>query len=169
MFSKIWQFSQVEGFRALRSGKWPPMYLSRRWVTILLAYCDPAGMDWSVSGRRLMIFLSEMKKCVSKLKIFCSKNEEYAPAALDPVLLSVRQKPIEEFLSVQPASNVEKTRSVFNLREFNRQSTLALRWQALEQLNSSNLRKRGPQIKIPEIEYYQKVSDLTTGSCETAK
>ena len=58
-----------------------------------------------------------MKKCVSKLKIFCSKSEDDAPA-VDPVLLSVRQKPIEEFLSVQPASQAEKTRSVFHLREF---------------------------------------------------
>ena len=65
----------------------------------------------------LIIFLSEMKKCVSKLKLFCSKNEEEYVPAIDPVLLSVRQKPIEEFLSVQPASNAEKTRSVFNLRD----------------------------------------------------
>ena len=53
-----------------------------------------------------------MKKCVSKLKIFCSKNEDYAPA-IDPVLLSVKQKPIEEFLRVESANDFDKTRSVF--------------------------------------------------------
>ena len=58
-----------------------------------------------------------MKKCVSKLKLFCSKNEDPAPPGFDPVLLSVKQKPIEEFLSVDSASNFDKTR--LNLCDFN--------------------------------------------------
>ena len=56
-----------------------------------------------------------MKKCVSKLKLFCSKNEDQTPG-IDPVLLSVKQKPIEEFLGVASASNFDTTRSVFNVR-----------------------------------------------------
>ena len=81
----------------------------------------PAGIDWSVSCPILIIIsLSEMKKCVSKLKLFCSKTEDSAPA-IDPVLLSVRQKPIEEFLGVHHpgGGNFQMTRSVLNLGEFN--------------------------------------------------
>ena len=82
-----------------------------------------------------------MKKCVSKLKIFWSKNEDSTPA-IDPVLLSVRQKPIEEFLGLPPVSNFEKIRSVFNLTY----NPLPLFW-----ITSSKISLKAPQKRIFRI------------------
>ena len=42
-----------------------------------------------------------------------------------------------------------------NLVNMNIEPAVLLRWQALEQLNLRKLRQRGPQIWLPEIQYYR--------------
>ena len=74
-----------------------------------------------------------MKKCVSKLKIFCKKNEDRSPT--EPVLLSVNPSPKEDsnfdwsnFL--RPSYDLKKPRLgiVFDDNSYNNIYFLGLIW-----------------------------------------